>query len=72
MEIARHWRLNNQRYRLQGSICTHCNKPSFQPRMVCDTCPDQSKLNTSKGDIYTAPIEEKTLSQQSSEDSQGL
>ena len=38
MEVARHWRLNNQRYRLQGSICTRCGKTFFGPRPVCDAC----------------------------------
>jgi uncharacterized OB-fold protein len=38
MEIARHWRLSNQRYKLQGSVCTCCGKTSFGPRVVCDTC----------------------------------
>jgi uncharacterized OB-fold protein len=38
MEIARHWRLSNQRYKLQGSVCTCCGKTFFGPRVVCDVC----------------------------------
>jgi uncharacterized OB-fold protein len=38
MEIARHWRLSNQRYKLQGSICNCCGKTFFAPRVVCDAC----------------------------------
>lgn len=38
MEIARHWRLNNQRYKLQGSVCACCGKAFFAPRPVCDAC----------------------------------
>jgi uncharacterized OB-fold protein len=38
MEIARHWRLSNQRYKLQGSVCTCCGKTFFGPRVVCDGC----------------------------------
>lgn len=38
MEIARHWRLNAQRYSLQGSVCTCCGKTFFAPRPVCDAC----------------------------------
>lgn len=38
MEIARYWRLNNQRYTLTGTICTCCGKPSLSQRPVCDRC----------------------------------
>lgn len=38
MEIARHWRLKNQRYRLQGSTCLLCGQPGFPPRSVCPDC----------------------------------
>jgi uncharacterized OB-fold protein len=38
MEVARHWRLNNQRYKMQGSVCACCGKVSFAPRPVCDAC----------------------------------
>jgi hypothetical protein len=35
MEIARHWRLRRQRYRLEGSICLNCGQVSFPPRLAC-------------------------------------
>ena len=35
MEIARHWRLRRQRYRLEGSICLNCGQVSFPPRPAC-------------------------------------
>lgn len=38
MEIARHWRLNSQRYSLKGSVCTCCGKAFFAPRPICDAC----------------------------------
>ncbi|MBN1430932.1 MAG: hypothetical protein JXB07_21365 [Anaerolineae bacterium] len=38
MELARHWRLNNQRYTLTGSVCTCCGKQFVSPRPVCDVC----------------------------------
>jgi uncharacterized OB-fold protein len=41
MEIARHWRLNAQRYSLRGSVCTCCGKAFFAPRPVCDACRQQ-------------------------------
>ncbi|MEK7526334.1 MAG: zinc ribbon domain-containing protein [Patescibacteria group bacterium] len=40
MEIARHWRLNNQRYKLQGEHCSLCNEYIFPPRDVCPECLD--------------------------------
>ncbi len=38
MDIARHWRLREQRYSLKGSICTRCGKRFFAPRPLCDAC----------------------------------
>ena len=38
MEIARHWRLKSQRYRLEGSTCPRCGQLSFPPRAVCSGC----------------------------------
>jgi uncharacterized OB-fold protein len=38
MEIARHWRLNNQRYTLTGAVCACCGKRFVSPRPVCDVC----------------------------------
>jgi len=38
MEVARHWRLKAQRYRLEGSICPTCGRLSFPARPVCPEC----------------------------------
>ncbi len=38
MEIARHWRLKAQRYRLEGSICPNCGQLAFPPRPICLHC----------------------------------
>ncbi len=41
MEIARHWRLKGQRYRLEGSVCPICGQLSFPPRPACPDCSAQ-------------------------------
>lgn len=38
MNIAQNWRLNNQRYALQGARCEVCNEVTFPPREVCPKC----------------------------------
>jgi len=43
MEIARHWRLKAQRYRLEGSICPTCGEASFPPRPACPHCSAQPR-----------------------------
>ncbi|RMF02960.1 MAG: Zn-ribbon domain-containing OB-fold protein [Chloroflexi bacterium] len=42
VEIARHWRLNPQRYQLVGEECPHCGHKMFPPRDVCPECADNS------------------------------
>jgi hypothetical protein len=41
MEVPRHWRLQAQRYRLEGSACPICGRLTFPPRMVCHDCTGQ-------------------------------
>ncbi len=41
MQISRHWRLNAQRYTLQGVTCPHCSANIFPPREVCPYCEGQ-------------------------------
>jgi len=41
MEIPRHWRLQAQRYRLEGSTCLTCGRLIFPPRSVCPHCTAQ-------------------------------
>jgi len=36
--IPRNWRLQQQRYRLTGNVCKHCNEMTFPPRSVCPKC----------------------------------
>ncbi len=38
MEVPRHWRLKQQRYRLVGEICPHCDEKIFPPRDICPRC----------------------------------
>ena len=32
------WRLRQQRYHLQGTVCPDCERVYFPPRKVCRTC----------------------------------
>lgn len=38
MDLARNWRLKNQRYRLEGTVCANCGAKFFPPRQVCTEC----------------------------------
>lgn len=51
MENPRHWRLNEQRYRLFGEQCPdpNCQEKIFPPRDICPYC----GKNTT---IYEAPV----------------
>ena len=56
MEIARHWRLKDQRYNLVGTICSKCKQKYFPPRDVCPKC--GSEISTGfafkgRGEIYS-------------------
>ena len=37
-KVARHWRLNAQRYRLTGQTCPDCSQKIFPPRPICPFC----------------------------------
>ncbi len=43
IEIARHWRLNPQRYQLVGEVCPNCDGKIFPPRDVCPYCADDER-----------------------------
>ncbi len=45
MQIPRHWRLNSQRYALQGVTCPHCAANIFPPRDVCPYCAAQTETS---------------------------
>lgn len=56
MEIPRHWRLKNQRYKLVGEVCPHCEAKLFPPRDVCPECGGEAKTLFSfsgRGEIYS-------------------
>lgn len=42
MHIPRHWRLNSQRYALQGVTCPNCSNNIFPPRDVCPYCENRA------------------------------
>ena len=56
MEIARHWRLNKQRYALVGEVCPHCESKIFPPRDVCPECSGEAKTPytfSGRGEVYS-------------------
>ena len=38
MNLALNWRLKDQRYRLEGTVCGNCGAKFFPPREVCAEC----------------------------------
>ena len=38
MNLALNWRLKDQRYRLEGTVCGNCGTKFFPPREVCTEC----------------------------------
>ncbi len=56
MEIARHWRLKQQRYSLVGEVCPHCAAKIFPPRDVCPECGQEAKETfafSGKGEVFS-------------------
>ena len=56
MEVPRHWRLNKQRYALQGEVCPHCDAKIFPPRDVCPECGGEAKTPftfSGQGEVYS-------------------
>ena len=56
MEIARHWRLKNQRYKLVGEVCPHCEAKLFPPRDICPECGQDAKTLfafSGRGEVYS-------------------
>ncbi|MEN4040937.1 MAG: Zn-ribbon domain-containing OB-fold protein [Anaerolineaceae bacterium] len=59
MEIARHWRLNQQRYALVGEVCPHCDVKIFPPRDVCPDCGGEAKSEftfSGQGEVFSFTI----------------
>ena len=45
-QIAKHWRLKDERYRMEGIVCPHCGAAHFPRRAVCSECTiDMSSLD---------------------------
>lgn len=56
MEVSRHWRLQEQRYKLVGETCDNCGVKLFPPRDVCLECeaPAQELYTfTGLGEVYS-------------------
>jgi len=56
MEVARHWRLKQQRYALVGEVCPHCDSKIFPPRDICPDCGQEAKELYSfsgRGEVYS-------------------
>jgi uncharacterized OB-fold protein len=56
MRIPRHWRLQNQRYRLVGEVCENCGSKLFPPRDVCPECSRPASTPYTfcgRGEIYS-------------------
>ena len=56
MEIPRHWRLKNQRYKLVGEVCPHCDAKLFPPRDICPECGLEAKTLctfSGRGEVYS-------------------
>ena len=59
MEIARHWRLKQQRYGLVGEVCPHCEVKIFPPRDVCPNCGGEAKTRfdfSGRGTIFSYTV----------------
>lgn len=58
-EIPRHWRTKDQRYRLVGEICPHCQKAIFPPRDICNGCGKEAKetyVLSGHGEVYSSTV----------------
>src|SRR4030042_7017253 len=56
MEIARHWRLKQQRYSLVGEVCHHCEHKIFPPRDICPNCGNEARepfAFSGKGEVFS-------------------
>ena len=54
--LARHWRLRQQRYQLIGNRCLSCGRKFFPPRKVCTKCHSTefvSFQSCGRGEVYS-------------------
>lgn len=52
----RGWRLRQQKYRLVGEVCSHCDAKIFPPRDICPGCGENTKAEfvfSGKGEVYS-------------------
>lgn len=59
MSLAKHWRLQNQRYRLVGGQCEACDAKLFPQRQVCPQCKSQRVRSyefSGKGRVYSYTV----------------
>ena len=56
MSLARHWRLQTQRYRLMGVVCEDCGAKLLPRRLVCPHCKSHNLLAhqfNGEGTVYS-------------------
>ena len=56
MDLARNWRLKDQRYRLEGNVCADCGARFFPPREVCSECRSRNLKPhefSGRGELYS-------------------
>lgn len=54
--LARHWRLREQRYRLEGTACQACGWLCFPPLEVCPECGSiemEARAFSGRGEVYS-------------------
>lgn len=59
MDLARNWRLRDQRYRLEGRVCGNCGTKFFPPRQVCTHCQStdlKPQEFSGRGEVYSFTI----------------
>ena len=56
MDLPRHWRLKQARYRLEGARCEECGDIFFPPRSICPECRSENVTPHSfagRGRVYS-------------------
>ena len=56
MQVARHWRTQQQRYALVGEVCERCGDKIFPPRDICPECEAPAKTPytfSGLGEVYS-------------------
>ena len=56
MDLPRHWRLRDTRYRLEGNRCNDCGTLFFPPRPLCPKCRSTelvAQAFSGRGQVYS-------------------